>query len=53
MGYVVSIGLQNPELGILFQLNILLLRYFMSKSGKSTTFFLFSSLQGREMDRII
>ena len=47
MGYVEGLGLQNPELKILFQLDIRLLRYSMSKSGKSatlaTTFFLFSS----------
>ena len=47
MGYVVGIGLQNPELKFLFQLDIRLLRYEMSKSRKSTTlvtfFFLISS----------
>ena len=43
MGYIVGLGLQNPELEILFQSDIWLLRYSMSKSGKSTTFFLFSS----------
>ena len=36
MGYVVDFGLQNPELKILFQSDIRLLRYEMSKSGFST-----------------
>ena len=47
MEYVVGLGLQNPELKNLFQSDIRLLRYQMSKSGKATTlattFFLFSS----------
>ena len=37
MGYVVGLGLQNPELKILFQSDIRLLRYEWPKSGKSTT----------------
>ena len=37
MGYVVGLGMQNPELKISFQSDIWLLRYQMSKSGKSTT----------------
>ena len=45
MEYVVHLGLQIPELKILFYSDIHLLRYYMSKSGKSTTlattFFLF------------
>ena len=47
MGYAVGLGMQNPELKILFQSDIRLLRYEWPKSGKSTTlattFFLFSS----------
>ena len=47
LGYVVGLGLQNPELKILFQSDIRLLRYQMPKSGKSTSlatnFFLFST----------
>ena len=41
MGHIVGLGLQNPELKILFQSDIRLLRYYMSKSGKSTTSFYF------------
>ena len=47
MGYVVGLALQIQELKILFQSDIWLRRYDMSKSGTSTnlatTFFLFSS----------
>ena len=41
MGYVVGLGLKKPELKSLFQSDILLLRYLMSKFRKSTTFFFF------------
>ena len=34
MGYVVGLGLQNPELKILFQLDIRLLRYEWPKAGR-------------------
>ena len=45
MGYVVGLGLKNPELKILSQSDIRLLRYEMSKYGKSTTFFIFFKVQ--------
>ena len=44
MKYIVDQGLQIPELKILFQSDIRLLRYKVPKSGNSITFFLFTSL---------
>ena len=38
MWYVVGLGLQNPEPKILFQSDIWLLRYQMSKSGEINNF---------------